>query len=129
MTENDKNKIFDMITKMGFIGGTVIFTGGNDEGGVESIMLRTNDSEKELKESEGARTIYDQQLKKYRKLGDETEEDILYELMSKPVYDEYGSFAGEFYVSGEIYFDCEKRTVLMTGNETIEEYISIDEEL
>ena len=45
----------------------------------------------------------------------------LAEALSRPVYDEYGGFAGEFEVEGRVVWDVSKGTVGMEGFEAGED--------
>ncbi len=45
----------------------------------------------------------------------------LAEALSRPVYDEYGGFAGEFEVEGRVVWDVPNATVSMVGSEAEED--------
>lgn len=82
----------------------VTFSGGNDEGGVDTIYLDTIES--------GTVEWTDF-------WGKETDHKAIADALSKPVYDEYYSFAGEFHVNGEVVWDVNTRTISMSGEEEV----------
>lgn len=91
------------------------YSGGNDEGGVDEIVLVLKDGTTE--------TIHPQYAKWDRETGKQIpltreEEAIndLFELLASPVYNEYGSFAGDFHCHGVVVYDVEENTVKMTDN-------------
>jgi hypothetical protein len=81
----------------------VYFSGGNDEGGADMITLIYDDA--------GAVTTdIDAAL--------HSKEDPAHEIsnaLAEPVYDEYGSFAGDFNINGVIIWDVNARTILLDG--------------
>lgn len=96
--------IFDDLKKRNVSKAIVHFDGGNDDGGVSSIEFLSKDGSVVKGLSEDAK---------------------LEEELGNPIYMRYGSFAGEFYVSGELIYDVEnKKTTWNNVNEesTYEEY-------
>jgi hypothetical protein len=80
------------------------FSGGNDEGGIESVEL--------MKDGETFDSVGWAEK-------DATRARI-YEIMEEPVAAEYGSFAGEFFVSGEVVYEPESQRLRMTRTESYE---------
>jgi len=84
----------------------VEFSGGNDEGGPESIVLYGPDLDDPSK-LVSIGTVEES-------FGDaEDADELLADALSKPIYDAYGSFAGEFSVDGKVTWDAPTRTVTM----------------
>lgn len=82
----------------------VSFSGGNDEGGADNIALIYD--EDELVTTDIGSALY-------------SKEDPAHEIsnaLAEPVYDEYGSFAGDFHVNGIVVWDVAKRTITMDGS-------------
>lgn len=92
------------------------FSGGNDEGSCDSITVTYGDG-----------SIKDFTDYAYGR-GDSFEERLV-DLMLMPMYDKYGSFAGEFYVDGMLVWDYESKTVKMSGSETVESYEDFEDEV
>lgn len=105
----------------------VSFSGGGDEGGVESIVLYDNNGTNigTLEESYDGYT-YNPVTKQYEQKG-LTEDQEIAKVLGKPVYDKYYSFAGEFYVSGTVDWDVFKGTHKMSGQESHEYYEDFDD--
>ena len=90
----------------------VRFSGGEDEGGVDSITVHKGDKEiAQIEEGYG------------------NSDSPLGEALSEPVYDRYSSFAGEFHVTGQVRRDLKSKTVKMDGQEAIEQWQDIGETL
>ena len=86
------------------------FHGGNDEGFTEDITLENADGSP-------VAVIHEDYYG--------TEEPFegaqeLAEALSRPVYDEYGGFAGDFEVEGRVIWDVSRGTISMEGSETLE---------
>lgn len=81
----------DALTERGFKWARAEFSGGNDSGGCEHIEAIRDDMSVEV-----------------INWG-----DPLFSLLSEPVYDRYGSFAGPFDVDGTIRYDVPEGTVVM----------------
>lgn len=114
----EKDTVF---TLMGVLGVTKIhvgFSGGHDEGGCDNIQLTLKDGKVEsVSEPWGSSTK------------NMSERDRMVEMACTPVYQRYYSFAGEYYVNGEVVWDLEARTVKMNGSEEVPSYEVFDEEL
>ncbi len=86
----------------------IVFSGGGDEGGVDSIEILDADSNL---------------IESLSDCGVQSDEDLaLSEELIKPIYDRYDSFDGEPYVSGEVVWDCRKKTVTISGTEEVTEH-------
>jgi hypothetical protein len=110
----DRKRMFAELRKRGAAKAVVEFGGGGDDGGVENIQLL----------SETGFPICT-----LEPWGGEGVEKELAAALSKPVYDKYYSFAGEFYVNGTIEYDVEKETVIMSGKESEEVWNDFEETL
>ena len=97
-------EIFSELRKRGATKEVVSFSGGNDEGHAESIRLLS-----------GEEVLGDIGQAQYAE--PETPDTKLAVAMVVPVYERYGSFAGEFYVRGEVVYDVATGEVDMHGEE------------
>jgi hypothetical protein len=97
-----RDEVFQQLRQKGVKKAVVHFSGGNDEGGADSIVLHTSDGTET--EAVGWRS---------------TSEGELNNALSEPVYAAYGGFAGDFSVDGEVVWDVEKRTVVMSKSEQV----------
>jgi hypothetical protein len=106
MEQMSREEIFTALEEMGAVKAMVYFSGGHDEGGADRIEIVLGDGER--------KEIYE-----YKFDGKEqTEEEIrLAVSLAAPVYKEYGSFAGEFSVSGDIEWNVPDRKAYMSGEE------------
>lgn len=87
----------------------VEYSGGNDNGGVDRIVLRQKDGTEVTLEQHAE---YAWQTRQNRTLAPhEKADNELYEALADPVYEEWGSFAGEFYTSGTYVWDVEENKV------------------
>lgn len=126
-----QEQVFAELRKQGVTRVEVQFSGGNDEGGADSITLFQGDKEVgELVDVSGGGR-WDPELRQWvEKVL--TPEDELAKALAGPVYDRYGSFSGEFNVEGVVTWDVEKGTVKTKGQEStttwedFEDYISAD---
>ena len=126
------------LSKAGVTTVKVSFSGGNDEGGADGFNYFDAAGNK----VEGMSTavayeysewnsdtrsygpdvwkIYDTSVKGHR---DATPEEVEWAKVAKvleaPIYDRFGSFAGEFYVHGEVTWDVAAGTHKMTGQEQV----------
>lgn len=112
-----KEETFNLMRACGITKAVVEFSGGNDEGGPDDIEVTREGANEpsELPAYYGSRD------------GSGTREEQLADLLARPVYAEYGTFAGEFYVHGRVVWDLEARTVRMTGDEDVPQSQSLGE--
>ncbi len=113
----DKEWTLNELARRGFVRAAVEFSGGNDEGGVEEITLfRENGQTEDIDPyyGEGYRYVNG----RFESIRTELDDDEkLAQQLGTPVYDAYGSFAGEFSVYGKVIFDVANRTVKMEKEE------------
>lgn len=102
----EREEVFTALEEMGAVKAVVHFSGGHDEGGSDAIFIRLGDGEnKELHEYNwGDRKQTDEEL-------------ALAVALAAPIYGEFGSFAGEFSVSGVVEWVVTTRKVVMSGEE------------
>lgn len=81
----------------------VSFSGGGDSGGIDDVEFSYNDDKCNL-------TVEDHIKNEF------------YNFLEEPVYDNYGGFAGEYNVNGDLIYDVRNHTVFMTCNEYSYEY-------
>lgn len=112
-----KEETFNLMRACGITKAVVEFSGGNDEGGPDGIEVWR----------EGANEPSDLPVYYARREQEGSREEQLADLLVRPVYSEYGSFAGEFYVDGQVIWDLEARTVKMTGSEEVPQSQSLGE--
>lgn len=108
----------------------VEFSGGNDEGGIDGVILYDNDNKRiaVLQEGHSPQT-YDSEKQCWVKTRELTLEEKLVNTLSAPVYDKYYSFAGEYYVTGEVEYDVANQTSKMNGSESHEVYDNFEEDV
>jgi hypothetical protein len=101
----DRAGAFATLTRLGADRAVVEFSGGNDEGGPDTITL--------FKGEDALRT-----LPTWWQPGD-AEKDLvaLSDALSDPVFEAYGTFAGDFDVTGEVIWDVPAKTVQMIRDE------------
>ena len=102
----NRDQAFAALRQRGVAKAVVSFSGGNDEGGVNDITLL---------DASGETLQHDLPTYTY---GKEGEDVALSEALGEPVYDQYGSFSGEFDVDGEVIWGVETREVRMSKEET-----------
>ncbi len=110
-------QLFAALVSRGADTAVVQFSGGNDEGGPDSITLLKGEQEVG-------------KLQPWWAEGDTiAEADVeLADALSDPIFEEYGTFAGDFDVTGEVIWDTETQTVQMirderSGYEHLEAYL------
>jgi hypothetical protein len=147
-TKTNKAVTFAAMKNAGIAKAVVHFSGGNDEGGADDIQVTHGDGTTESQDSYGgAHEAYsswnkdkdgntfpegtwiimaegqDGTLYHARHYRLATEQEIerakLTSLLTAPVYDRYGSFAGEFYVDGVVTWDAEAGKVYMGYDEEV----------
>jgi hypothetical protein len=104
----DRPQAFAALERLGADRAVVEFSGGNDEGGPDMITLFSGGSE--------LRT-----LPTWWQAGD-PEQDLvpLSDALTAPVFEVYGTFAGDFDVTGEVSWDVQAKTVEMIRDERSE---------
>lgn len=125
-----RSEVFGKLRSMGIARAVVEFSGGGDEGGVDSITLEYQDGKSKEISEYYENTTWDSSAKKWVKPeGNPTEEESISVELSTPVYDKYHTFAGEFHVNGRVIWDVEKSKVTMEGQESVEEYEDFEDEV
>jgi hypothetical protein len=109
----DKNRVFQLLRLRGASKAVVSFSGGNDEGDVDSIKLTIGDEQIDL-------DVWWE--------GDQTDhpDKELSVLLAAPVWERYGGFAGDFQVYGIVTFDVAAGTVVMSKEETAYQHGEIE---
>jgi hypothetical protein len=109
--EMTRAEVFERLRELGAVAAVLPFHGGYDEGFIEGITLQGT-------EGNAIAVIHED----YYGNAEEPFEGAhrLAEALSQPVYDEYGSFAGQFEVEGRVIWDVSKATVSMEGSEAEE---------
>jgi hypothetical protein len=104
-TKLDRPSAFAELTRLGADRAVVEFSGGNDEGGPDAITLFRGEN--------ALRT-----LPTWWQAGDPEKHLVaLSDVLSEPVFQAYGSFAGDFDVTGEVIWDLAEKTVQMIRDE------------
>lgn len=111
-----REEAFLALEEMGAIKAHVHFSGGNDEGGSDYIQIYLGDGER--------KDIHEYVWGDNKQTDEETQLAVA---LAEPVYESYGSFAGDFSVSGLIEWDVVKREVKMSGEE--QEWVPVEERL
>lgn len=111
---------------LGFVGVEADFSGGNDEGGVDGVQGIKEDGERVvLEHAPYPCGHWDAAIDKYvydERATESPEREAAYTIyaaMEAPVVDRWGSFAGDFYVSGTVTFDAATRVMKMSGEEEV----------
>ncbi len=106
--ELDRAGAFAALKRLGADRAVVEFSGGNDEGGPDAITLFA-----------GEDTL--RSLPTWWQAGGE-DRDLgpLSDALSAPVFEAYGTFAGDFDVTGEVIWDVRASTVAMIRDERSE---------
>ncbi len=140
-----REAVFEALGARGATKALVSFSGGNDEGGPDTVTLLGPEG-KELDEvrdyvpnqvfdDDGA-MLFDEFEDLHGKFwrprtrpytDEEAREMALCDALAAPIDDEYGGFAGDFSVSGTLVWDVAAGTVTMRGEET--EYVPFEKEL
>lgn len=108
----------------------VSFSGGGDEGGVDNISLQDAEGNEvgTLEEDYGGST-YDPKTGQWVPVNPPNPDTALVEALVAPVYEKYGSFAGEFYVNGTVDYDVANEKVKMPYRESVETWEEHEEDL
>lgn len=105
-----RDEAFAALSVRGATRAVVQFSGGNDEGGPDLVRLFAG--QRVLGELTCARANHP--------TPGEIADEELADGLSEPIYDQYGSFAGDYEVNGEVIWDLSDRTVLMVKAERAE---------
>jgi hypothetical protein len=101
-----RSAVFAALKSRGADRAVVAFSGGGDEGGPDSITLYTGEQELSTLPTWPGTSK------------DAVDTDIeLADALSDPISKEYGSFAGDFDVTGEVIWQTEGETVKLTKDE------------
>ena len=104
----DRDGAFAALERLDADRAVVEFSGGNDEGGPDTITF--------FKGDQTVRT-----LPPWWQAGDADEHLVpLSDALSDPVFEAYGTFAGDFDVTGEVIWDVPAKTVQMIRDERSE---------
>ncbi len=96
---------FAALERLGADRAVVEFSGGNDEGGPDTITLFNGE--------ETLRT-----LPTSWQAGDDKQHLVaVSDALSEPVFEAYGTFAGDFDVTGEVIWDVQSKSVQMIRDE------------
>jgi hypothetical protein len=106
-TRMSRTEVFAELASRGADRAVVQFSGGNDEGGPDSIMLYRGEDE--------MHTLYAWPCEP-NTASTKADADLT-DALSDPVFEEYGTFAGDFDVTGEVIWDVEGETVQMIRDE------------
>jgi len=114
-----KQDVLKELRRRGVAQAVVNFSGGNDQGGIDSIDLYDAAGEKLDAPEEMYDSEYDPEQKRYVERPLTPEQKAGNELINglgEPVYARYGSFAGEFSVWGKVTWDVATGQVTMSGD-------------
>jgi hypothetical protein len=126
MTEPTREEIFAFIESKGGDSVVVSYSGGNDEGGIDSIEMFKD----ELKVCEFEEPREEWNAIQHTYVPDDSNPDNKFiAAMTAPVYEEYHSFAGEYSVEGAITWDCKERKVTDSGDIEVPSYDSYEKEI
>lgn len=127
-----KYEVFRGLRERGVKGAVVDFSGGNDEGGVDNITFVMQDGTKKRFDGDVYASHRDSTFDGTRWVtlsAKVSADDALATALAAPVDDEYGSFAGEFHVSGTVLWDAEAETVKMTGQQSVDMWSDFERNL
>lgn len=117
----ERSEVFKAIKERGATQAVVRFSGGNDEGGADSVELYGPGPIGYGKSP--AEHIASLQPYSVENGPDES----LVDALIQPIEDRYAGFGGDFYVSGDLTWDAEAGTVTMDKSES--EYVHSTEAL
>jgi hypothetical protein len=115
----NKANVFQHLRNLNIHRVDVDFSGGGDEGGPEAISITTLDG----KTHQISPYSYTKEISQENII---TNADVI-ESLSGPIYEKYGTFAGEFYVNGTLVWDVGARNVYMQGQESNTVYEPFEE--
>jgi hypothetical protein len=114
-----QQEAFDRLKKFGVATAVVHYSGGNDDGGAEGIStVMADGTSGEIKQHylEWQHVPGKGMVQPNGYPEEVREEAELADLLVAPVYRRWGSFAGEFYVSGEVIWDVTKHKVTFSDD-------------
>lgn len=104
----DKQELGEAIRRCGFVRVEATFSGGNDEGGVDTVTgFRADDTRVDIEQTYPIYT-WDPQLQRNTVIpreGANADHDTIWNGMSEPVTDRWSTFAGDFYVRGTVVYE------------------------
>jgi len=116
-----KAKALRELEAIGILRLKIAFSGGNDEGGVDDYTIDATVPNTTVPALERVwPDQYDAALKRYvqRELTPaERATNELLDLLEGPIDERYGSFAGDFHVSGVLHYDVPGKKVWIGGDE------------
>lgn len=116
-----KQEVIEKLREGGATRAVVEFSGGNDQGGADRIALYNGEVEICEVHEHYPHYHFDQDKKEWVKVplpDEERAEAELSEALTRPVYQAYGTFAGDFDVNGVVVWDVESGQVWMEGEES-----------
>lgn len=126
-------RVLALLRELGAVRAVAAFSGGNDQGGIDSLILTLADGgERQIEFQYDRQWVYDGTSWQTRMVAltpEQLANNALWELMDQPIDGRYGSFAGNYSVEGEVVADVEEGTVVIKGEEEVREYESFEEEL
>lgn len=114
----NKQEVYTKLQELKIGKVEVEFSGGGDEGGVDSISLIKDDDPDQIIN-----------VNLWGSKEDNPLDADLVEALSNPVYDAYGTFAGEFSVYGTLIWNAVEMKCYMKGSETVSTYEPFDNEI
>jgi hypothetical protein len=133
-----RSNVFAEILTRGAVKAVVYFSGGHDEGGCDSIVLVDADDKKVIELDPYPEYAKNPSCGCYQ-CSDSKDWNVKHAVLDQrltafviglkgPVDDQYGTFAGEFYVTGTVVWDATEKTCRMSGDERVEVGHGIDRE-
>ena len=146
---DNRNKALRKLKDAGVSTVRLAFSGGNDEGSVyETVFLDADSNPVAVSLYENRayeNTEYNQATKNWdtrwvvwenfsstlpRQSRPATPDEIIHandiDTLEAPIYDKFGTFAGEFYVDGVLVWDVVAGTYKLSGEETVQSYESFE---
>ena len=112
----DRNEIFEKLELRKVTSVSVAFSGGDDEGYCEEIILIHGDGSASTLSEPYISTTYDSVKQQWVYSRELTDDEVLAESLCKPIYDEFGSFAGDFSVDGHLIWNVKEKTAILKKN-------------
>lgn len=119
-----KSKAFAALTALGATKVVESFSGGNDEGGYGSVTFYNGEQELDgeeftgfdvYSEANGQRYNYD--TRSFEDVPANEHREAIAKYLEGVLDGEYGGFAGDYEVYGNVTIDATERTVTMTADE------------